>query len=208
MQRHSRTNTHTESLQCWHWPASLLWDRDCSVCLLLPAAVCACAHVHACTCACGYVSRKLLICGSESKEKEKNWQFSSLVLNVPPLVKRLKICYKCLDQLLEYFDLPFISKKLSNWGLGIQNCWHFSKMMINNNIHMNFMLHYELKKTQEFWEGQKKIKQTGGSVFVLCHMCMRRNYDKVYLLFVFPGCQCGQTCERLPLHHSKPGKWM
>lgn len=23
---------------------------------------------------------------------------------------------------------------------------------------------------------------------------------------LFSGCQCGETCQRLPLHHSKPGK--
>lgn len=80
-------------------------------------------------------------------------------MHVPPLVKRPKICYKYLDQLLKYFDLPFISKKLSNWGLGVQNCWHFSKMMINNNIHMNFMLHYEFKKHKNSGKDRKKLNK-------------------------------------------------
>ena len=68
--RHKHTLPSQWAMQCWRWRASLLWDRDCSVCLLLPAAICvrvcvlcvcawvcvrACMHLSASVCSCWYL---------------------------------------------------------------------------------------------------------------------------------------------------------
>ena len=66
--RHKHTLPSQWALLCWQWLVFLLWDRHCSVCLALPAAI----WVHWCVCASVCISMKLLICVGGGK-KNTTW---------------------------------------------------------------------------------------------------------------------------------------